>query len=183
MTGKLKFSRSTSPQKHLIRPNPVHRLTRTPPRLEEGHPLAFRAQSPNKASPTADATHCRRQRDTTSTKITEEKARSKVNRVTEQTPWERSSEWFGRTIAIVLVMIAPGFAGNFLDQKFGTQLFMPLGFATGVILGISVLVILGNKLTPRAQGTALPWPKPDEDDAEEETRDAANPASKDNEQA
>ncbi len=58
-----------------------------------------------------------------------------------KTAWEQASDWFGRTIAIVLVMIAPGAAGAWLDGQLGTGLLSGLGFVLGMALAITLLLV------------------------------------------
>jgi len=58
-----------------------------------------------------------------------------------KTPWEQASEWFARTIAIVLVMVAPGAFGAWLDGRLGTNFIAGLGFVLGMVLAIALLMI------------------------------------------
>lgn len=58
-----------------------------------------------------------------------------------KTPWEQASEWFARTIAIVVVMVAPGALGSWLDGRCGTSFFAAIGFALGMILAIGLLML------------------------------------------
>ncbi len=64
-----------------------------------------------------------------------------------QTPWEQASDWFGRTIAIVVVMVVPGLAGGWLDGKFGTRIFTLLGFGIGMFLAVVSLIVF-TRLKP-----------------------------------
>lgn len=81
--------------------------------------------------------------------------------------WEQGAQWVSRTLAVVLVMILPGVIGNWIDGRFGTSVFMPLGFGLGVITGIVVLIVLGKQFTPPARGAPIPWDdEPDQDAAE-----------------
>jgi hypothetical protein len=61
-----------------------------------------------------------------------------------KTPWEQASEWFARTIAIVLMMVAPGAAGAWLDGRLGTNFLSAMGFAFGMILAITLLMIFAR---------------------------------------
>ena len=54
----------------------------------------------------------------------------------ERTAWEQASDWFGRTIAIVLVMVAPGAVGAWLDDQFKTEFLTGVGFLFGMLLAI-----------------------------------------------
>lgn len=58
-----------------------------------------------------------------------------------KTPWEQASEWFARTIAIVLVMVAPGAFGAWLDGRLGTNFFAVMGFMLGMVLAVVLLMI------------------------------------------
>lgn len=62
----------------------------------------------------------------------------------KKTPWEQASEWFARTIAIVLVMAAPGAAGAWLDGRLGTSFIAAIGFVLGMILAIGLLMIFAR---------------------------------------
>ncbi len=64
-----------------------------------------------------------------------------------QTPWEQASDWFGRTIAIVVVMVAPGLAGGWLDGKFGTRICTLFGFGLGIFLAVVALIVF-TRLKP-----------------------------------
>ena len=56
----------------------------------------------------------------------------------------QASEWLGRALAVVLVMIVPGFLGGWLDEWLGTTLLMPLGFGLGMVAGTTALVIIAR---------------------------------------
>jgi Na+/melibiose symporter-like transporter len=58
-----------------------------------------------------------------------------------KTPWEQASEWFARTLAIVLVMVAPGALGAWLDERVGTNFIAAIGFVLGMVLAIALLMI------------------------------------------
>ncbi len=58
-----------------------------------------------------------------------------------KTPWEQASEWFARTIAIVLVMVAPGALGAWLDVRLGTSFIAAIGFVLGMVLAVILLMI------------------------------------------
>lgn len=61
-----------------------------------------------------------------------------------KTAWEQASEWFGRTIAIVLVMVAPGAAGAWVDGRLGTSFLAALGFVFGMVLAIGLLLLFAR---------------------------------------
>ena len=58
-----------------------------------------------------------------------------------KTAWEQASEWFGRTLAIVLVMVAPGAAGAWLDGRLGTSFLAAIGFVFGMVVAIGLLML------------------------------------------
>lgn len=58
-----------------------------------------------------------------------------------KTPWEQAAEWFARTLAIVLVMVAPGAFGAWLDGRLGTTFIAAIGFVLGMVLAIAMLMI------------------------------------------
>jgi hypothetical protein len=64
-----------------------------------------------------------------------------------KTPWEQASEWFGRTLAIVILMVAPGAAGAWLDSQFGTGFLTVFGFGLGMVLAITMLIVY-TKIRP-----------------------------------
>ena len=65
----------------------------------------------------------------------------------------QASEWLGRALAVVLVMIVPGFLGSWLDEWLGTKLFMPLGFGLGMVAGTTALVIIARALSTQSSGS------------------------------
>ena len=79
-----------------------------------------------------------------------------------KTPWEQASEWFARTLAIVLVMVAPGAFGAWLDGRLGTNFIAAIGFVLGMVLAIALLMIFvrikpidndGEIMKPRPPGS------------------------------
>lgn len=58
-----------------------------------------------------------------------------------KTPWEQSAEWFARTLAIVLVMVAPGALGAWVDGRLGTNFVAAIGFVFGMSLAIGMLIL------------------------------------------
>lgn len=83
-------------------------------------------------------------------------------------------QWLSRTIAVVIVMAGPGLVGSALDKRWGTSVFTPVGFLLGIVLATGALLVLAQKLAPRAGGKPLP-PEEDRHD-DEEPRDS--PASR-----
>ena len=50
--------------------------------------------------------------------------------------------WVSRIIAAVLVMVLPGLAGQWLDQRLGTTVLALAGFAFGLIGGVFYLLAI-----------------------------------------
>lgn len=51
-------------------------------------------------------------------------------------------EWVGRITAVALIMVLPGLGGQWLDQRFATKFCGLAGFALGLVLGISTLLVM-----------------------------------------
>jgi hypothetical protein len=68
----------------------------------------------------------------------------------DHTVWAQASEWLSRALAVVLVMIAPGFLGSWLDEWLGTTILMPLGFVLGVVGGTTGLLVIARRLSDQA---------------------------------
>ena len=51
-------------------------------------------------------------------------------------------EWAYRIFAVVVVMVGPGLAGNWLDQRWGTGFLALAGFALGLTTGIAYLITM-----------------------------------------
>lgn len=76
-------------------------------------------------------------------------------------------QWLSRTLSVVIVMVAPGLVGMWLDKRFGTAIFGPVGFVLGMGLSTLVLVVLAQKLMPPARGQPLPPEPEDTNEAEQ----------------
>ncbi len=93
-----------------------------------------------------------------------------------KTPWEQASEWFARTIAIVMMMVAPGALGAWLDGRLGTTVLATIGFMVGMALAITLLMLFvrikpaHNDGDPRGQGGAM---RPSSKTTSSETRPTA----------
>lgn len=59
-----------------------------------------------------------------------------------QSPLAKGMEWAYRIFAVVAVMVGPGLGGQWLDDRFGTHFLALLGFAIGLTLGISCLIVM-----------------------------------------
>jgi hypothetical protein len=88
----------------------------------------------------------------------------------EKTPWEQASEWFARTLAIVLVIVAPGVAGAWLDGRLGTKFLAAVGFALGMSLAIALLMIFA-RIKPIANDGDIMKRLSNHDDSDEPRRD------------
>jgi hypothetical protein len=56
--------------------------------------------------------------------------------------------WVSRIVAVAAVMVAPGLAGIWLDERVGTGFFGLAGFALGVASGIWYLLIMTRSKKP-----------------------------------
>lgn len=91
-----------------------------------------------------------------------------------KTPWEQASEWFARTIAIVLVMIAPGALGAWLDKQMGTNFITAIGFAAGMVLAITLLMVF-VRIKPVANDGAIMTQRRDDLGSSQKSVPAAGP--------
>lgn len=57
-------------------------------------------------------------------------------------PMAAAMEWVSRITTISLEMVLPGLAGQWLDQKWGTNFLALVGFALGLTIGIWHLLAL-----------------------------------------
>ncbi|HBE71018.1 MAG TPA: hypothetical protein DDW52_22965 [Planctomycetaceae bacterium] len=64
-------------------------------------------------------------------------------------------QWLSRTIAVVVLMVLPGYLGLLIDQALGTKYFTAIGMVLGMGLTTIAFVALSNKLIPQARGRAL----------------------------
>jgi hypothetical protein len=51
-------------------------------------------------------------------------------------------EWAYRVFAVVVVMVGPGLAGNWLDRRWGTGFLALVGFALGLTAGVAYLIAM-----------------------------------------
>lgn len=51
-------------------------------------------------------------------------------------------EWVSRIIAVALIMVLPGIAGGWLDDRWGTSFVALAGFALGISAGIYHLLLM-----------------------------------------
>jgi hypothetical protein len=50
-------------------------------------------------------------------------------------------EWVSRVLAVCVVMVLPGLGGEWLDRRFATAIWTPVGFAFGFFSGITALIL------------------------------------------
>ena len=79
---------------------------------------------------------------------------------------DQAMQWLSRTLAIILLMIAPGFAGRGLDRRIGTQFLTPMGFVLGTVMATVMLLILAQKMTQPASNSTGNSDKPPGPDRE-----------------
>lgn len=60
----------------------------------------------------------------------------------QRSPVGDALEWVARIMAVALVMVLPGLAGQWLDRLYGAKFLGLLGFAVGVTLGIGALLVI-----------------------------------------
>jgi hypothetical protein len=58
-------------------------------------------------------------------------------------------EWVSRILAVVVVMIAPGLLGSWLDDRWGTSFLTLFGFALGLTAGTAYLLAITKAKAPR----------------------------------
>ncbi|MFN5469059.1 MAG: AtpZ/AtpI family protein [Pirellulaceae bacterium] len=51
-------------------------------------------------------------------------------------------DWVSRVLAVLLVMVAPGMLGSWLDRQLATRWFTAAGFLLGMLAGMVGLVVL-----------------------------------------
>ena len=61
--------------------------------------------------------------------------------------WREASDWFGKSLAVLIVIFCPGAIGYWVDGKLGTRFLSPLGFIVGTIFGTIGLVALVQSKT------------------------------------
>lgn len=69
--------------------------------------------------------------------------------------------WVSRIFAAVAVMVVPGLAGQWLDQRWGTGFLGLVGFALGMVSGIAYLLTM-IKLPPGDMKGGRDDPRPNE---------------------
>ena len=57
-------------------------------------------------------------------------------------PMSLAVEWVARITAVALVMVLPGIAGHWLDDRFGLNVLTLVGFAVGFVAGFVALLAM-----------------------------------------
>jgi len=57
-----------------------------------------------------------------------------------QHPMAAAMQWVGRIFAAAILMVVPGLAGVWLDERLGTKFLVLIGFAGGLIAGMVYLI-------------------------------------------
>lgn len=60
----------------------------------------------------------------------------------DRPPLAEAMEWASKVMAIVVVMVLPGLAGQWLDKKLGTGFIVFVGFAFGLTMGMYCLLVM-----------------------------------------
>lgn len=81
-----------------------------------------------------------------------------------------ATQWLSRTIAIVILMIAPCYAGYLVDQRNGTKFWSIVGIFLGMLAMTSVFLVMAKQMIPPGQGEPLT----DEEDENPDSDDAWN---------
>ncbi|MDH3719209.1 MAG: AtpZ/AtpI family protein [Planctomycetota bacterium] len=58
-------------------------------------------------------------------------------------------QWVSRITTVALVMVLPGIAGQWLDQRWGTKFLTPLGFVFGLTAGFYYLLAMTGVIKHR----------------------------------
>lgn len=57
-------------------------------------------------------------------------------------PAAEAFTWVGRIGAIIILMVSPGIAGGWLDERFGTKFLSLTGYGVGLVLGLIALIAI-----------------------------------------
>lgn len=87
----------------------------------------------------------------------------------ERPPMAVASEWVSRVTAISAEMVLPGLGGHWLDQRWGTNIFVLVGFVLGVSLGIWHLVVLSQASLEQEKKRQKKGDSSSDDSSEEES--------------
>lgn len=68
----------------------------------------------------------------------------------EPSPIAQALQWVSRVLAVAAVMVLPGVAGQWLDERWGTGFLALLGLALGVTAGIWSLLAMTRPPGPNS---------------------------------
>ena len=71
-----------------------------------------------------------------------------MSREDQPSPTGLGLTWASRIIAVSLEMFLPGVAGAWLDERFGLRFLALVGFAFGLAIGLSHLILITRALNP-----------------------------------
>ena len=57
-----------------------------------------------------------------------------------QAPMAAAMQWVSRIFAAAIMMVVPGLAGQWLDERLGTNFLVLLGFGGGLVGGMAYLI-------------------------------------------
>ena len=63
-------------------------------------------------------------------------------------------EWVSRITTVALEMVLPGIGGQWLDARWQTSVFGPLGFVLGLVVGMWHLLRMTKSTPPRRQANS-----------------------------
>jgi hypothetical protein len=67
-----------------------------------------------------------------------------MERKSQRSPVGEAMAWAARIMAVGLAMMLPAVAGGWLDQRFGTTFFAPVGLVAGFAAGLAWLLRLAR---------------------------------------
>ncbi|MCA9155935.1 MAG: hypothetical protein KDA38_14155, partial [Planctomycetales bacterium] len=62
-------------------------------------------------------------------------------------PAAEAFAWVGRIGAVIVLMVSPGIAGGWLDDRFGTKFLSLAGYGVGLVLGLIALIAITSATT------------------------------------
>jgi hypothetical protein len=69
-------------------------------------------------------------------------------------------EWVSRITTVALEMVLPGIGGQWLDARYGTSVFGPLGFVLGLVVGMWHLLRMTKSPRPEFGNVPATTKKP-----------------------
>jgi hypothetical protein len=73
-------------------------------------------------------------------------------------------EWVAKITTVALEMVLPGLAGRWLDAQLGTGFLVLLGFAFGLVAGISHLLLMTGAVGRKKNRNSTPSDPPSHQD-------------------